>query len=125
MNDMRRSLVWQRVGFSAVAPDLPRRRSDATLVEGFVTARLLGMRILTLEATVALVPADVEVATPPVAAPPPVANPPVEHRVVHAPGPSFAARRGRAGAAGPRLADAVRNLDEGAKVLAKVRRPGL
>jgi hypothetical protein len=124
MNDMRRSLVWQRVGFSTVAPDLTRRRSEATLVEGFVTARLLGMRILTLDATVALVPADVAIATPPVATPP-VSRPPVEHRAPYVAGRSVGAQRGPAGAVGPRLADAVRTLDEGARVLAKVRRPGL
>lgn len=101
-----------------VAPDLTRRRADATLVEASVTARLLGMRILRIDATVALVPAEVAIATPP------VVTPPVETRAAYAPGRSFGAPRGRAGAVGPRLADAVRNLDEGAKVLAKVRRAG-
>jgi hypothetical protein len=106
-----------------VAPDLTRRRADATLVEASVTARLLGMRILRIDATVALVPAEVAIATPPVVTPP-VVTPPVETRAAYAPGRSFGAPRGRAGAVGPRLADAVRNLDEGAKVLAKVRRAG-
>jgi hypothetical protein len=111
-----------------VAPDLTRRRADATLVEASVTARLLGMRILRIDATVALVPAEVAIATPPVVTPPvvtpPLETPPVETRAAYAPGRSFGAPRGRAGAVGPRLADAVRNLDEGAKVLAKVRRAG-
>jgi hypothetical protein len=45
------------LGSAAVAPDRGRARSDATLVEASVTARLLGLRILTLDARVALVPA--------------------------------------------------------------------
>jgi hypothetical protein len=96
-----------------IAPDRRRRRSDATLVEASVTARLLGMRILRLDATVALVPADVRVAPPP-----------IRDRVAHAPGGSSGDSRGRAGSVGPRLADAVRNLDEGARLLAEVQRNG-
>jgi hypothetical protein len=71
------------------------------------------MRILTLDATVALVPADVTVATPP-----------VQGRAPQAPARSSGVSRGRAGAAGHRLADAVRNLDEGARLLAEVQRNG-
>lgn len=55
----------------AVAPDRRRRLSDAALVEASIAARLLGMRILTLNATVALVPAEVTAATPAVRDRPP------------------------------------------------------
>lgn len=96
-----------------VAPDPGRRRSDTALVEASVTARLLGMRILTLDATVALVPAEVRVATPP-----------VPDRAAHVPAGSPGDARGRAVPVGPRLADAVRNLDEGARLLAEVQRDG-
>jgi hypothetical protein len=96
-----------------VAPDHRRRRSDATLVEASVTARLLGKRILTLDATVALVPAEVRVAAPP-----------VQDRAAHAHARSSVYSRGRAGSVGLRLADAVRNLDEGARLLAEVQRDG-
>jgi hypothetical protein len=95
---------------TAVARDHRRGRADATLVEASVTARLLGMRLLTLDAKVALVPADVTVA-PPRAAP------------RAAPALASGNARGRAGAvAGHRgLADAVRDLDEGARLLAEVQ----
>lgn len=73
-------------------PDLRRRPSDGLVIEAFVLARLLRIRLLTLEATVALVPADVAPA-------------------------SSAAANGRR-----RLAEAVRTIDEGAAILAEVRR---
>jgi hypothetical protein len=95
------------------APDRRMPRADATLVEASVTARLLGMRILTLDATVALVPADVTVATPRVQA-----------RAAQAAARSSEDSRGRAGAVGHRLPDAVRNLDEGARLLAEVQHIG-
>jgi hypothetical protein len=78
-----------------------------------VTARLLGLRILTLHATVALVPADVRVA----------ARPAPVRAAGRAPLPAWDARE-RPGPAGHRLADAVRTLDEGAEVLAAVQRDG-
>jgi hypothetical protein len=96
-----------------VAPDRRRRLSDAALVEASIAARLLGMRILTLNATVALVPADVTAATPT-----------VQDRAAQAPTRSSGDSRGRPGSVGHRLADAVRNLDEGARVLAEVQRNG-
>jgi hypothetical protein len=78
-----------------------------------VTARLLGLRILTLHATVALVPADVRA---------PARATPV--RSIGGPTlPAWDARE-RPGPAGHRLADAVRTLDEGAEVLAAVQRDG-
>jgi hypothetical protein len=138
---MRRSLTSRRARLSAstssapaalpagsrvfplgieVAPDHGRRRSDATLIEASVTARLLGMSILTLDATVALVPAEVKVATPPVQAR-------AEHPRTGSPyaraGSSWGTR-GRPAGGGHRLADAVRDLDEGARLLAEVQRDG-
>jgi hypothetical protein len=96
-----------------IAPDRRRRLSDGALVEASIAARLLGLRILTLDATVALVPADVTAATPA-----------VQERAVHTPTRPSGDSRGRAGPVGHGLADAVRNLDEGATVLAEVRRNG-
>ena len=96
-----------------VAPDRRRRLSDGALVEASLAARLLGMRILTLNATVALVPADVTPATPA-----------RQDRVAHAPPRSSGDSRGRAVPVGHRLADAVRNLDEGARVLDEVHQNG-
>lgn len=40
-------------------PDLWRRPSDGLVIEAFVVARLLRIRLLTLEATVVVVPTDV------------------------------------------------------------------
>ena len=102
-----------------LAPDASKRLSDATLVEASITARLLGIRLLTLDATIALVPADV---TAPTAA---VADRAL--RVDRAPRASRASSRDsqrRSGPVGRGLADALRNLDEGAKLLAEVRRNG-
>jgi hypothetical protein len=96
-----------------VAPDRRRRLSDAALVEASIAARLLGMRILTLHATVALVPADVTAATPV-----------VQDRAAHAPRRPSGESRGRSGFVGDGLAAAVRNLDEGARLLAQVQRTG-
>lgn len=47
-----------------VTPDRGRRLSDAALVEASIAARLLGIRILTLNRTVALVPADTTASAP-------------------------------------------------------------
>ena len=88
-----------------LAPDRSKRLSDATLVEASIVARVLGMRLLTLDATIALVPADLTAPTPA-----------VEARPLH--------RDRGAHASSHRLADAVRNLDEGAKLLAEVQRNG-
>jgi hypothetical protein len=104
-----------------VAPDRRRRLSDGALVEASLAARLLGMRILTLDATVALVPADVT-----------AARPAGQDRAAHAPTRSSGDAsprssgdsRGRPASVGHRLPDAVRNLDEGARLLAQVQRNG-
>jgi hypothetical protein len=76
-------------------------------------ARLLGIRLLTLDATVALVPADVTARTSSRGASPagtparPASVPPA-----------------RSGATGRGLAVAVRSIDEGAALLAEARRNG-
>lgn len=101
-------------GAATVTPERGGRRDGATLVEASVTARLLGMKLLTLDAKVALVPAEVTVVAPRRAAREPAAL-----------APALVAERshGRGGAAGHRgLADAVRDLGEGAKLLAEVQR---
>jgi hypothetical protein len=75
------------------------------LVEGSILARLLGLRLLRLEATVVLTPADVKTSTGPRrAARPSSASPPRRSAVP---------RRG--------LAEAVRDIDEGARLLAQAR----
>ena len=96
-----------------VAPDRRRRLSDAALVEASIAARLLGIRILTLNATVALMPADLTAATPS-----------VQDRAAHASTGSSGDSRERSRASGSRLADAVRNLNEGAELLAEAQRNG-
>jgi hypothetical protein len=102
-----------------LAPDRSKRLSDATLVEASITARLLGIRLLTLDATIALVPADV---TAPTAA---VTDGAARvHRSAHASGTTSGDSQRRSRPIGRGLADAVRNLDEGAKLLAEVRRDG-
>lgn len=91
-----------------VAPDGRRRLSQGVLVEASILARLLGLRLLMLEATVVLTPADVTTRSSGqrrTAGRPPGASPPR-----------------RSAAAGRGLADAVRNLDEGAKLLEQARR---
>jgi hypothetical protein len=77
-------------------PDRRRRVSDGVLVEASILARLLGIRLLTLDLTLVLVPADVS-----------------------APSPQ-PARTG----AGRGLAHAVRSINEGAQLLAESRRNG-
>jgi hypothetical protein len=97
-------------GVLTVAPDRRRRLSQGVLVEASILARVLGLRLLTLEATMVLAPADVTTrstgqrgaAGRPSTAPPPRRSP----------GP------------GRGLADAVRNLDEGAKLLEQARDSG-
>jgi hypothetical protein len=93
------------------APVHGRRLSEGALVEASVRARVLGIPLLRLEATVALVPA--EFATPSPATRGPPARPSAR---------SSGARP--AGSANGGLAEAVRSINEGAAVLAEVRRNG-
>jgi hypothetical protein len=73
------------------APGPSRRLSEGALVQASVHARLLGIPLLRLDATVALMPA-----------------------AITAPRPALAAGDG--------LAEAVRSINDGAEVLAQVRR---
>jgi hypothetical protein len=84
-------------GVLTVAPDRRRRLSQGVLVEASILARLLGLRLLRLEATLVLIPADVTTRS---------AGPPRTARW---------ASRGRG------LPDAVREIDEGAKLLEQAR----
>jgi hypothetical protein len=89
---------------AAGSPD--RRGGHATLLEASITARLLGMRLLTLDAKVALVPAEVT-----------VAGPQARESTARVSALPAGYSRGHHG-----LADAVRNLNEGERLLAEVQR---
>jgi hypothetical protein len=91
----RRAGATSPLSLEAV-PDRRRRVSDGVLVEASILARLLGLRLLTLDVTLVLVPADVS-------APSTVPARPVPGRG---------------------LADAVRSISEGAELLAEARRNG-
>jgi hypothetical protein len=98
-----------------VAPDRRRRLSDGVLVEASLLARVMGIRLLTIDATVALVPADVgDIPSSPAHMPP-----------ARAAGRSAVVRPGRARVAGHGLAEAVRSINEGAELLAEARRNSL
>lgn len=90
------------------APDRRKRLSEGVLVEAFVVARLLGMRLLKLDATVVLMPADVA-GQPAAAREPPALDglPPAR---------PYPAKRG--------LAEAIRHLNEGEELLAQARDNG-
>jgi hypothetical protein len=88
-----------------VAPDGRRRLSQGVLVEASIVARLLGLRLLSLEATAVLTPADVTTRLS------------GQRRTAGRPPGAWPPRR--SAVAGRGLADAVRNLDEGAKLLEK------
>jgi hypothetical protein len=94
-------------------PDRSRRLSDGVLVEASILARVIGVRLLTIDATVALVPADVTAASS-AAHGPPVRTTARSSRVAST----------RSGAAGRGLAEAVRSINEGAELLAQARRNG-
>ncbi|MGB2712165.1 MAG: hypothetical protein WBC33_11695 [Conexibacter sp.] len=91
-------------------PDRRRRPSDGLVVEASIVARLLGIRLLKLDATVVIVPADVT-------APPSAlhdSRPPTRARSLGLP-PS--------GVVSGSLADAVQRINEGAAILDEARRP--
>jgi hypothetical protein len=94
-------------------PDRRRRLSDGVLVDASIRARLLGIRLLTIDATIVLAPADVT--APLVAAHDPPRRAPVR---------SFGISRNRSAATGHGLAEAVRSINEGAELLAESRRDG-
>jgi hypothetical protein len=85
--------------------DLARRSSGPTRVEASILARLLGIRLLRIEASVAVIPAAVA---------------PARTDLHGSPVPPPR----RAAAPGAGLADAIRSIEEGAQLLAEARRNG-
>ena len=92
---MRRRRAARAIGPVALtaAVDPSRRLSEGALVQASVRARLLGIPLLRLDATVVLMPAAIPA-------------------------------RSSALAAGNGLAEAVRSINDGAEVLAQLRRNG-
>jgi len=85
-----------------------KRLSEGTLVEASVVARLLGMRLLKLDATVVLMPADVAAQSAAPHDPPALDGLP--------PARLYPAGRG--------LAEAIRHLNDGEELLAEARDNG-
>jgi hypothetical protein len=103
----RAAVARDPVALGAV-PDHRRRLSNGVLVDGSIVARILGLRLLTLEATIVLLPADVSVP---------------RSASFDAPARSSAPAIPRWQAdAGQGLAEAVQSIEEGAQLLAKARR---
>jgi hypothetical protein len=94
-------------------PDRRRRLSEGVLVDARIRARLLGIRLLTIDATVVLAPADVS-------APSVAAHDPPQRASVRSSGIS----RNRSAATGLGLAEAVQSINEGMELLAATRRDG-
>ena len=101
-------------------PDPRRRLNDGVLIQASVLARVLGVRLLKLDTTVILAPAEVQV---PAARAAPANGRPAKPASASTPTPVRAAAR-RSGPAGRALADAVRSVNEGAELLALSRRNG-
>lgn len=89
---------------------MKRRQSEGVIVEASILARLLGIRLLKLDATVLVGPADVTASSAPRA----LRVLPSAHHSVPRARMNAAAERG--------LADAIRNINEGAELLAEARR---
>lgn len=96
-------------------PDDKRRPSDGVVAEASIIARLLRLRLLTLDATVVVSPA---VVTEPAQQARPVTPPARDGRAPLHAAPPPAAPIGR------RLAQAARSLEESAATLAATRREG-
>ena len=96
-----------------VTPDRRRRLSEGVLVDASIRARLLGIRLLTIDATVVLAPADVT-------GPSGAAHDPPRRASVR----SSSISRNRSAATAHGLAEAVRNINEGVELLAEARRDG-
>lgn len=96
-----------------VAPDLRRRLSDGALVEASIRARLLGVPLLKIEATIVLVPAQTTGRSAALHEPP-----------ARASGRSSGVPPTRTAPAGRGLAEAVRSINDGARLLAQVQRNG-
>jgi hypothetical protein len=94
-------------------PDQRRRLADGILVEGTIRARVLGIRILTINTTLVLVPAAVR---SPSSAP--------LQRSTYTSARSSSIPPRPSGAAGHRLARAVQSINEGAELLATAQHDG-
>ena len=108
--DVQRAVTSAPAVVLNAAPDGRRRLSDGVLLEASILGRVLGVRVLTLRATIVLAPASVSTAAA-------GGDPPAR---VDGRRPRAAPARRRAG--GRELAEAVRRIDEGAEVLAEARR---
>jgi hypothetical protein len=91
-------------------PDRRRRAQDGIVAEAAIVARVLRLRILTLDATVAFTPAVVTAAS---------AGP--SRPAVLSSGAALPAAGRSTEVVGRRLADAIRSIDEGAAMLARAR----
>ena len=119
-------------------PDRSRSLSAGILIEGSVRARVMGVRLLTLDTTVVLTPADVTSARSA-----PRENPPAHSSAQRSGGQTDGAFAGpsrdlsapasarpsnvssrRSRRPGRSLAEAVRSINEGAQLLAEVRLDG-
>jgi hypothetical protein len=111
LDSRRRRTVGATTAPIVVSPvsDRGRRLSDGVLVEASVIARLLRIRLLTLDATVLLVPAGVTESTTAIDG----------SRDRARPRPSEARPSRSRSAEG--LAEAVRSINEGAELLARAR----
>jgi hypothetical protein len=87
------------------------RLSGGMLIEASVLARLLRLRLLTVDASVLLLPAGLSSPAPPIA-------PTQERRNPEEPRRQLTPR----GSGGNTLADAIRSIDEGSELLAQTRR---
>jgi hypothetical protein len=94
----------------AVRPDRTRRLADGALVQASVRARLLGLPLLRLDATIMLAPAEI---TAPSAALEPARRMNARSSSVPTTDTEWHG-----------LAEAVRSINEGAQLLADVRRDG-
>jgi hypothetical protein len=103
-----------------VEPDPAQSLSDGLIIESSLLARLLGVKLLTLEGTIVLSPAHVRLGAPPLRAGSQSAHdglPPRPAEIGRAP---VAASSSRIGSG---LADAVRLLDESAAELDATTKP--
>jgi hypothetical protein len=94
-------------------PDPRKHLSDGVLVEGCLRARLIGIPILKVEATIVLAPAGLT-----------TQNPAPRDLPFRSPAQSSGPASARSRLPGQGLAEAVRRLNEGAELLAEARRNG-
>jgi hypothetical protein len=111
LDSRRRGTVGARTAPIVVSSvsDRGRHLSDGVLVEASIIARLLRIRLLTLNATVLLVPAG-------------VTDPPTVDVSRDRKRPRSADARPPRSRSAEGLADAVRRINEGAELLARARR---